>query len=121
MIKNVEQYIKPEIADKLLSVWSLALASSAHLMHRRLEAIERWVNQVQEAVNWRKSCQCIAACSSSSCTNSSITSVRCDNSYLICVKVYVWRVFLFVRILWFNRQNKSVFFLFFVLFHNILI
>jgi hypothetical protein len=50
MIKNVEQYIKPEIADKLLSVWSLALASSAHLMHRRLEAIERWVNQVQEAV-----------------------------------------------------------------------
>ncbi len=51
MIKNVEQYIKPEIADKLLSVWSLALASSAHLMHRRLEAVERWVNQVQEAVN----------------------------------------------------------------------
>lgn len=51
MMQSVERYMKQAIVDKLPSVSSAALTSSAHLMRQCPEVVKRWVNEVQEAVN----------------------------------------------------------------------
>ncbi|VDP05440.1 unnamed protein product [Soboliphyme baturini] len=51
MLQSIERYMKQAIVDKSPAVASAALVSSLHLLRRNTDAVKRWINEVQEAVN----------------------------------------------------------------------
>ncbi|GAN07566.1 coatomer subunit gamma [Mucor ambiguus] len=55
MIQGIERILKASIVDKVPSVSSAAIVSSYHLYHVAKDIIKRWTNEVQEAVNQKKS------------------------------------------------------------------
>lgn len=55
MVQSIERFFKQAIVDRNSSVSSAALVSSFHLFSASKEAVKRWVNEVQEAINGRGS------------------------------------------------------------------
>lgn len=51
MIQSIERFLKQAIVDRNPSVSSAALVSALHLFQGNKEAVKRWVNEVQEALN----------------------------------------------------------------------
>ncbi|KAJ3055120.1 Coatomer subunit gamma-2 [Rhizophlyctis rosea] len=51
MLQGIERFLKQAIVDKNPSVSSAALVSALHLFSGNKEAVKRWANEVQEAIN----------------------------------------------------------------------
>ncbi|KAJ3045274.1 Coatomer subunit gamma-2 [Rhizophlyctis rosea] len=51
MLQGIERFLKQAIVDKNPSVSSAALVSALHLFNGNKEAVKRWANEVQEAIN----------------------------------------------------------------------
>ncbi|KAJ3128254.1 coatomer subunit gamma [Nowakowskiella sp. JEL0407] len=51
MLQGIERFLKQAIVDKNASVSSAAIVSALHLVSSNREAVKRWANEVQEAIN----------------------------------------------------------------------